>query len=53
MAVDLPVIENLKTSHSSLLLSCWTLAVVFVEKSNDILTVNEINERGSPFPHHG
>lgn len=50
MVVELPVLENLKILHSSLLLSCWTLALAAVEKSNDILTVNEINGRGSPFP---
>lgn len=50
MAIDLPVIEKLMISHSSLLLGCWTLAVATVEKSNDILTVNEINGRSSPFP---
>ncbi|KAG8168185.1 hypothetical protein KVR01_003874 [Diaporthe batatas] len=50
LTLDLPVIDKLSVSHSSLLLSCWTLAVAVVEDSNAILTVNEINGRGSSFP---
>lgn len=50
MDVDLPVLEKLSVSHSSLLISCWTLALAAVEGSTDVLTVNEINGRVSSFP---
>ncbi|KAJ5425382.1 hypothetical protein N7465_000452 [Penicillium sp. CMV-2018d] len=50
MRVDLPVLTESRVSHSSLLLSAWTLAVAFVEKSNDVLIANEIGGRVNSFP---
>ncbi|KAJ5509867.1 hypothetical protein N7453_001970 [Penicillium expansum] len=50
MTVDLPVLTESRVSHSSLLLSAWTLAVAFVEKSNDVLIANEIGGRVNSFP---
>lgn len=50
MTVDLPVLIESRVSHSSLLLSAWTLAVAFVENSNDVLIANEVGGRVNSFP---
>lgn len=50
MTVDLPVLTESRVSHSSLLLSAWTLAVAFVEKSNDVVIANEVGGWVNCFP---